>query len=579
MAEPSFFAQILGRLAFEFSQIQPLIPTYTHLLLSALFPIFTGAHASLSRPSSAAKPVIKEEDAEEEDEEVQKMEGLSPSDAIMFPILAGSTLAALYFLIQWLQDPAFLNKVLNWYFAVFGCFSVTKLLSNGMELVHSLFLPQRYIFEGYLWELKSPPHKSLAATPSTDGTRTSSRSNSSPLPGILSLIPLPFSISNLLWAVHDLPRRKWALQAYVHRLVASKTSINVFDILGLSFGILSVLYFNLVDKPWFLTNLMGFGFSYGAMQLLSPTTFTTGSLILSALFFYDIYFVFYTPMMVTVAKSLDIPIKLVFPRPQEPGAAPDMKPSHAMLGLGDVILPGIMIGLALRFDLYMHYRRMSKHRAQKSVKSTEATLPFSQLTSGKDDKVPFVPLRTKWSDLIWLARLPYSKRVSHDSADFPKPYFYASLAGYTVGMLTTLGVMQAWGHAQPALLYLVPGVLGSLWLTALIRGELKAMWNFSEAEEDENDKGKGEKDAADTKVEELEEQMDKEHAKHLVYFSVSRSKLGEKLRHAAKEEKAHGESGSKKDNNGTDDKGTIRRSERLMRDTDGEPTGKRQRVA
>ena len=59
--------------------------------------------------------------------------------------------------------------------------------------------------------------------------------------------------------------------------------------------------------------------------------------------------------------------------------------------------------------------------------------------------------------------------------------------GYVLGMLTTLGVMHVWGHAQPALLYLVPGVLGSLWLTALVRGELGLMWNFSEESEDEED--------------------------------------------------------------------------------------------
>ena len=32
------------------------------------------------------------------------------------------------------------------------------------------------------------------------------------------------------------------------------------------------------------------------------------------LFFYDIFWVFFTPVMVTVAKSFDAPIKLLFPR-------------------------------------------------------------------------------------------------------------------------------------------------------------------------------------------------------------------------------------------------------------------------
>ena len=40
-----------------------------------------------------------------------------------------------------------------------------------------------------------------------------------------------------------------------------------------------------------------------------------GALLLSGLFFYDIFWVFGTPVMVSVAKSLDAPIKLLFPRP------------------------------------------------------------------------------------------------------------------------------------------------------------------------------------------------------------------------------------------------------------------------
>ncbi len=47
-------------------------------------------------------------------------------------------------------------------------------------------------------------------------------------------------------------------------------------------------------------------------------------------------------------------------------------------------------------------------------------------------------------------------------------------------MLVTLFVMQIYKHAQPALLYLVPGVLVAVWGTALARGELKLMWEYTE---------------------------------------------------------------------------------------------------
>jgi minor histocompatibility antigen H13 len=57
--------------------------------------------------------------------------------------------------------------------------------------------------------------------------------------------------------------------------------------------------------------------------------------------------------------------------------------------------------------------------------------------------------------------------------------------------------MVIFNHAQPALLWLVPSVLGSLWGTAVVRGELKLMWEFTEATEEETpetgDKDKDEK--------------------------------------------------------------------------------------
>lgn len=189
-------------------------------------------------------------------------------------------------------------------------------------------------------------------------------------------------------------------------------------------------------------------------------------------------------MMVTVAKSIDAPIKLVFPRPEAIGTESD-KPQYAMLGLGDVVLPGIMIGLALRFDLWLFYLRRQR-RVQPTDGSNEAT-----------EKPRYFSLSGRWTDHFWSHSF-FGRPLWASHRDkpeppftFPKTYFKASLTGYILGMLVTLGVMHIWGHAQPALLYLVPGVLGSLWSTALVRGELGLMWNFSEESEDgEEDKEK-----------------------------------------------------------------------------------------
>jgi minor histocompatibility antigen H13 len=299
MSEPGLLARVLGRSAYEFTKMQPMIPTYIHLLASALFPIYTGAHASLSRPTSAAKPQKKrkrttqgedDESSEDEEEESHKMEGLSPTDAIVMPLLAGTTLAGLYFLIKWLQDPTLLNKILNAYFALFGVFSVSRLITDSLDIGHSLIFPRRYALGGALYHVHS---KEKNATP-VAGNVQGKQVLTTPLPGFLARLPLSDDTKEYLWSDRAMPGNKWTFRMYLHRIFAGKVLIGPHGFVGIIFSTLAVLYFNLVDKPWYLTNLMGFGFSYGALQLMSPTTFATGSLILGALFFYDIYFVFFT---------------------------------------------------------------------------------------------------------------------------------------------------------------------------------------------------------------------------------------------------------------------------------------------
>ncbi|KAK5139235.1 hypothetical protein LTR04_003764, partial [Oleoguttula sp. CCFEE 6159] len=503
MSSPGPITEAMGTLAYAFSEVQPYLPMYLHLVVSALFPIYTAAHASLSRPSSAAEPAkrvkSKHGDAsDEEDEEgsTQKMEGLSPRDAIVFPVIAGTTLAGLYLLIKWLDDPTLLNKVLNWYFSSFGVLSVSKMVADGMGVVHSIAFPSRYMDKGVVWKVNG---KERSAVPQS----SSEKKRDSPLPVFYSRIPLPKKIVRSLWRTQALPKKQYIVRIYIHRVSALKFNISIFGVLSALIGLSTVVYFNFVDKPWYLTNLMGFAFAYGALQIMSPTTFATGSLILGALFFYDVYFVFYTPMMVTVAKSLDIPIKLLFPRPAPAGARPDVEQSLAMLGLGDIVLPGLMIGLALRFDLYLYYlKKQTKASAPSTAKAdataadpaaNDSTPPTKSSAFAAEAqqiiKAPYISPTGQWGTWFWL---PWSDSTAStlqqlDVTSFPKPYFHASIAGYILGLCTTLGVMHVFAHAQPALLYLVPGVVGSVWLTAVVRREVREMWNFSEASEEEDD--------------------------------------------------------------------------------------------
>jgi minor histocompatibility antigen H13 len=110
-----------------------------------------------------------------------------------------------------------------------------------------------------------------------------------------------------------------------------------FDYITVGAAVLAVFFtaYYVVTKNWIASNIFGEAFATSAIQLLDLDDFKTGMLLLSGLFVYDIFWVFGTDVMVTVAKNFDAPIKLLFPK--------DLwaeKMQFTMLGLGDIVIPG-----------------------------------------------------------------------------------------------------------------------------------------------------------------------------------------------------------------------------------------------
>ncbi|KAG0644572.1 signal peptide peptidase-domain-containing protein [Tuber brumale] len=396
------------------------------------------------------------------------MENLTASDALWFPVTAGSVLGSLYLIIKYLDDPAIINKILTWYFCGMGAFAVAKGFSDSLGVLVTYLFPRRYRSkrDGKLYVAGYSSYK-------VKGDESIKNENS-------SAPSMPQFMARSMWSFRRALYARYTLIGGGTKNPPFKATFWVGDLAGLAAGILAVGTYALGGKHWLLTNIMGTSFAYGAMQLLSPTTFTTASILLGALFFYDIFIVFYTPMMVTVATTLDVPIKLLFPRPS---TSPSDAQALAMLGLGDVVIPGLVIAMALRYDLWRFYekkRLLNLANAEKE-QSTLADADGHDLKRRKKDfaekaKETYVKVTGNWGERYWTG--------DEDGAEFNKFYFYMSLGGYLVGILTTLIVMHVFKHAQPALLYLVPGVLGSVWLGALIKGELRIMWNYSEKGEE-----------------------------------------------------------------------------------------------
>lgn len=205
-----------------------------------------------------------------------------------------------------------------------------------------------------------------------------------------------------------------------------------FDYVTVGCAIISVFFtaYYVITKNWIASNLFGEAFASSGIQFLDLDDFKTGMILLAGLFVYDIFWVFGTEVMVTVAKNFDAPIKLLFPKDLTAE-----KFQFAMLGLGDIVIPGIFVALCLRFDYYLATQRVNRSSKSKSKGGLAGT-------------------------------------------KFPKPYFTACLIAYIAGLITTVSVMHVFKAAQPALLYLSPACILSVLITGAIRGELPEVFSY-----------------------------------------------------------------------------------------------------
>ncbi|KAI1352691.1 signal peptide peptidase-domain-containing protein [Xylaria sp. FL0043] len=458
-------------------QHMDLLVVETRIVFTALACIYIGSHAAIRRPPSAklSKTGKRGKDDESETRDDQHVQGMLPSDAIMIPILAGTVLIGLYYLIKWLGDPDILNKILRVYFSIMSLASLGKLFADSLHFLTGFVFPMVWVGTGgRVYHIDSEKRGHWYAKDGSED-RVWDDKKVSPLPGPFSGLKLSDTTNKLLWEIRHLLVEEWAVRLAIHGLINEKVKVKFNDILGFVLAIGANVFYYTTESV-FLSNIMGYAFSYAGIIIMSPTTFATGSAVLYGLFFYDIVMVFYTPYMVTVATKIDAPIKLVFQGPTR----------FSMLGLGDIVVPGMFIGLCLRFDHYMHYYRQQKLK-QVELRTDDAS--SGQLITNKGTqrmviKPEYINPQGQWGDRFWGTKL--SKVFSPDATPalkasaFPKPYFHAAMVGYLVAMVATLVMLLVFQHAQPALLYLVPGVVTAVWLTGAVRGEIREMWKYTE---------------------------------------------------------------------------------------------------
>ncbi|KAK4162517.1 signal peptide peptidase-domain-containing protein [Cladorrhinum sp. PSN259] len=462
---------------FEFAML--LKPEYVSVIISALTIIWLGAHGSLRRPPSAAP--VKTKKGKKQPKEDRFQEGLAASDAIMFPIVAGILLMSLYYLIEWLQDPTILSKIMRGYMSLMAVMSLARLSADALDILTSLVFPTTWADRsGKVYHIDAD-RRCQFVVDEASGCELVVPEKKTPLPGFLSSLRLSYSFGQLLWGFRHLLTEEWTVRFAMHGMFFFKFNIKLNDILGFLVSLPAAIAYHYTGWNLF-SNVLSTAMCYASFLMLSPTSVSIGTLVLWGLFVYDVVMVFYTPYMITVAQKLDAPIKLVFEGPS----------GSSMLGLGDIVVPGMMMGIALRFDLFQFYKKQMKLEAVELISESTTGIagdkPVTTTiteTQFKRVKIPYVDTRGQWGNRFWCTRIgslvPVKEAAEALAATaFPKPYFYASVAGYAAGMLVTLTMLLVFRHGQPALLYLVPGVTGSIWLTALIRGEVKDIWAYTE---------------------------------------------------------------------------------------------------
>ena len=329
------------------------------------------------------------------------IETMKQKDAWLFPVMGSVVLFGLYLLFKFFNEK-YLNVLLHIYFVLIGSFSIGQLIEEKIN--------------------EKEPFKT-------------------------------FNDKNVLY-IPKIP--------YFNPDGATVTLLNIITFcLGLIVG---VIYY--MKKNWILNNILGMAFSVFGIENLTLGEYRVGLILLTLLFFYDIFWVFYTPVMVSVAKKIEGPVKLMFPKlkaaieqmkkekgeDNEYAGKPYDPREYNMIGLGDIVIPGIYVALMLRFDIYL-YRKAKKDISKFGFKNMK--------------------------------------------------YFLVTFIFYNIGIITTLCSMYFFNHAQPALLYLVPCTLISSTFTALINKDIKKLWNFNEEklakEEDDDDEEEEEIEKEDKK--------------------------------------------------------------------------------
>jgi len=217
------------------------------------------------------------------------------------------------------------------------------------------------------------------------------------------------------------------------RCVGAPLELNYY-ISGFIAFVVLIMWF--ITGHWILNNVIGLSIGIFSISCIRITNLKVVCIAFLCLFFYDIFWVFYSEklfgenVMLKVAnaeaynpmntiasklglvdyvvKSISLPMKLIW--------------GSKLLGIGDIVLPGTLVAYCLKLD-----------------------------------------------------RLVFKNEITKGNLD----YFRISMVGYAIGLLCAIIAAFVYRIAQPALLYLVPSTLLPIVIFSWNRKQLWQLWSGS----------------------------------------------------------------------------------------------------
>lgn len=280
------------------------------------------------------------------------VEHMSEKDAMWFPVIGSAVLLSLFFALKFLPKEI-MNIVLNLLFLMTGTAGVYSTIHRGFYLFSKAPKPDARKKDEEKEEKGKKAEKAAAGdkeaargkrrskegSPSRSEKKERGAKKDPEVPEKTEkALPATSIRTTLIMDTVNFVQK--AIEQANATVVSFVSKIGPVEVVSLAIALAVNITYYFFKKNWVLSNIIAASFCITTLGEMKLDSTKTGLFLLTLLFFYDIFWVFYTPVMMSVAKGIDLPIKILYP--SKPG-------TPSLIGLGDIVVPGLYLGKIREF--------------------------------------------------------------------------------------------------------------------------------------------------------------------------------------------------------------------------------------